>query len=195
VPQSTNFVAPPHKRLLGAGMDLLFVFAITASIASLLKLTTVTIRPEALVSVVYLVYETSFLKLWSGQSPGRRLLGTVVLRTSGAALSWFEALSRPGSRVIAIAATADFAVRHTWPDYGEVRIPIFPLIEIGLLLSNPTRRTIADYVARTMVANTPPLQPHRAPAAPMYSERDAEFAFPPTPPDDRPAPEPGSKGS
>src|SRR5687768_14115467 len=97
---SSHFAAPPHKRLLAAGMDLLCVFAIATFLAPLLKLSGVTIRFEALVAVVYFAYETMFLTTWSGQSPGRRLLGTVVLRTSGAALSWLHAVLRPGSRVL-----------------------------------------------------------------------------------------------
>jgi uncharacterized RDD family membrane protein YckC len=181
--RSSHFAAPPHKRLLAAGMDLLCVFAIATFLAPLLKLSGATIRFEALVAVVYLAYETIFLKLWMGQSPGRRLLGTVVLRTSGGALSWLHALLRPSSRVIAFVVTADLAFRYTWPEYtGDIRIPLFPLVEVGLLLTNPSRRTLADYLALTVVANAPPLQPHRAPAGPMYSERDAEFGFPPSRP-------------
>jgi hypothetical protein len=39
--------------------------------------------------------------------------------------------------------------------------------------------TIADIVAHTRVVNTPPPQPHRAPAGPMYSATDAEFGYQP----------------
>jgi hypothetical protein len=56
------------------------------------------------------------------------------------------------------------------------------LIAVGLLFSLRSRRTIADFVAGTLVVNTPPLQPHRAPAAPMYSAGDAEFGYAPRKP-------------
>lgn len=51
--------------------------------------------------------------------------------------------------------------------------------EWALVSVHPLRQTIADLVAGTVVIATPPLQPHRAPAAPMYSRTDAEFGPPP----------------
>ena len=180
---ATQFSAPPHKRLLAAGMDLLCVFTIATFLAPLLKLVGREVRFESLVVLVYFVYELSFLWHWTGQSPGRRLLGIVVLRSSGGALSWFHALIRPTARAVAIIATSAFVFRYSWPEYvGDIRIPLFPLIELGLIFTNPSRRTLADYLAFTVVANSPPLQPHRAPAAPMYSANDAEFGYPPSRP-------------
>jgi hypothetical protein len=51
--------------------------------------------------------------------------------------------------------------------------------ETTLLGHSATRQTLADRVARSLVVNLPPLQPHRAPAGPMYSATDKEFGFPP----------------
>ena len=187
---STHFSAPPNKRLLAAGMDLLCVFSIATCLAPFLKVAEIAVRFEWMTIGVYFIYEAMFLWWWQGQSPGRRLLGTMVLRLSGQRLSWVQAALRPGARMIALILMSDFVFRYSWPDFqGDIRIPLFPLIEIGLILTMASRRTVADYVAFTVVANTPPLQPHRAPAAPMYSVRDAEFGFPPS----RPKPESGSE--
>ena len=182
-----QFSAPPHKRLMAAGLDLLFVFSIATFLSPLVKESGFAVRFDWLVAGVYFAYQALFLKLWAGQSPGRRLLDTVVVRTSGGELTWLEAIARPAARVIAFAATPDLAFRVVWPGYDAFQIPGFGLIELALLLSTASRRTLADYVARTIVANVPPLQPHRAPAAPMYSEHDAEFGFPPS----RPRPDAG----
>src|SRR5436853_7924721 len=131
--RSAHFAALPHKRLLAAAMDLLCVSAITTFLAPLLKLSGIAIRFEALVAVIYLTYETVFLKLWIGQSPGRRLLGTVVLPASGGVLSWFHALLRPGSRVALFVVTTDLAFRYTWPEYlGDIRIRLFPPVDFDL---------------------------------------------------------------
>jgi hypothetical protein len=53
------------------------------------------------------------------------------------------------------------------------------VVELGMMFTLPTRQTLADLVARTLVINVPPPQPHRAPAAPMYSATDAEFGVRP----------------
>jgi hypothetical protein len=53
------------------------------------------------------------------------------------------------------------------------------LSELGMMYTLPTRQTLSDLVSRTLVVNVPPPQPHRAPAAPMYSPTDAEFGVRP----------------
>jgi len=53
-----------------------------------------------------------------------------------------------------------------------------PLVvgRIVLCAVRPLSRSITDRVARSLVVNIPPPQPHRAPAVPtMYSAPDAEF--------------------
>lgn len=50
--------------------------------------------------------------------------------------------------------------------------------ELALVTMHPLRQTLADLAAGTVVIATPPVQPHRAPSAPMYSRNDAEFGPP-----------------
>ena len=66
---------------------------------------------------------------------------------------------------IALAKTTQFEV-VSW-------LPI--AMEAGLIVFHPLRRSLADLVAGTVVVASPPVQPHRAPAAPMFSKSDAEF--------------------
>ncbi len=49
------------------------------------------------------------------------------------------------------------------------------LLELSLIHWHPLRQTISDLFAGTVVIAVPPPQPHRAPAAPMYSREDKEF--------------------
>ncbi len=96
---------------------------------------------------------------------------SVISLKSGPELSRLQCIARP-------------LVRLAWICLGIVpatvfREPIFlctPLVvDVALLTFHPLRQTVADLVCRTVVVNLPPLQPHRAPAGPMFSPDDAEF--------------------
>lgn len=72
---------------------------------------------------------------------------------------------------------AEFVTAHA--------LRLAPLIGILLLFADlyplefqKRPRTLTDRIARTIVISTPPPQPHRAPAFPMYSRHDAEFGAP-----------------
>jgi hypothetical protein len=52
-------------------------------------------------------------------------------------------------------------------------------VDIALITFLSTQQSLPDLISRTLVVNTPPVQPHRAPAGPMYSASDAEFGIPP----------------
>lgn len=81
-----------------------------------------------------------------------------------------------------IAAASASAHQLNRAGFGfEIAVGIL-LVEVDFLFSMASRRTGADLVSGTMVVNTPPPQPHRAPAAPMYSPNDAEFGYPPQKP-------------
>src|SRR5690606_31418931 len=90
-------------------------------------------------------------------------------------LLW-QSLLRPGVRVAFFAVLVLTVAPAPTGQFDLVIIPL--LMEVGLLFTSASV-TLADLVASTRVVNTPPLQPHRAPAAPMYSATDAEFGYPP----------------
>jgi len=58
------------------------------------------------------------------------------------------------------------------------------IADVTLLERSASRETLTDRLAGSLVVNLPPLQPHRAPAVPMYSATDAEFGHPPSRPPD-----------
>lgn len=62
---------------------------------------------------------------------------------------------------------------------GSGLLMALPVVaELALVVMHPLRQTLADMLAGTVVIATPPVQPHRAPAVPMYSRHDAEFGPP-----------------
>jgi uncharacterized RDD family membrane protein YckC len=59
--------------------------------------------------------------------------------------------------------------------YTEGTLLMVAGFEIAAMVLTPQRQSLADTLARTIVVSTPPYQPHKAPAAPMYSKDDKEF--------------------
>jgi uncharacterized RDD family membrane protein YckC len=127
--------------------------------------------------LTYIVYECICLRLLTGGSLGRRLFDIQVVSALGNPdLAWWQLVVRPGVRVALYA----LLVELFQPDpvhFLDMAAVLFAL-ECGLLFS-PSALTFSDLISRTRVVNTPPPQPHRAPAAPMYSATDAEFGFRP----------------
>jgi len=139
---------------------------------------------EALIPVAYFAYHAAFLYLWAGQSPGRRTFDITVVPARGGELRAWQALARSLARPLFIlAAAAPMLDSISFSTAAQIAF-VVALLEIGLLYTLASRRTAADLVSGTLVVNTPPLQPHRAPAAPMYSATDAEFGYPPRRPKD-----------
>lgn len=105
-------------------------------------------------------------------SIGRTIAGIAVVSFDGSAeVSTGRAMVRAIVRIasLALAAFIGIGTRQQW-------ITVVPLLVDLLLMSHTaSRRSVADLVARTMVVNAPVPQPHRAPAAPMYSATDQEF--------------------
>jgi uncharacterized RDD family membrane protein YckC len=177
-----QFSASPDRRLMASALDLMLVFGLALFLSPLIKIAGLTSKFDILAAIAYLAYEASFLWLWKGQTPGRRVMSIFVLPTRGGELSYREAILRPGLRVGLFLLSLDLAYVWRYMDYGDLRIHVLLPIEVALMLSLPSRRTLADFAAGTIVVNAPPPQPHRAPAAPMYSPSDAEFGLPARPP-------------
>jgi uncharacterized RDD family membrane protein YckC len=118
----------------------------------------------------------------AGQSPGRHILDITVISGQGADLQPWQAIARSLLRPALIAAGSVSAHPGGRFELAASVVTVVLALELGLLFSLRSRRTIADLVAGTLVVNTPPLQPHRPPAAPMYSAGDAEFGYAPRKP-------------
>jgi uncharacterized RDD family membrane protein YckC len=178
----STFTATPRKRLSAAFVDFLLVGLAAFLTNTLAEAVGHRLDFEMLVPVAYFTYHSAFLYLWGGQSPGRRTFDITVVSAVGADLRLLQALVRSAARPSIVLAASVSIVPFTSVDFGvQVATAVF-LLEAGLLFSMASRRTGADLVSGTLVVNTPPLQPHRAPAAPMYSPNDAEFGYPPQKP-------------
>ena len=126
--------------------------------------------------LVFASYHFCFLYYRSGQTPGRRVLSIQIVS------------SRPALGLTLIQCVARTILRFLWlvafiPLESVSGIPwlaFAPLFtDLVLMTYLPSRQTVADLLCRTVVVNTPPPQPHRAPAGPMYSATDAEFGVRP----------------
>ena len=170
--------APPSKRLAASSIDLAIA---TACGWFAINVITREWYPYAYLSVglplAYWIYETVCLVVMRGGSLGRRLFDIqVVSSVGGYDLKWWQAIIRPGIRVLLYAS---FVLIFEPSPVGRLDLAAVPLLFETALLFTPISLTIADQLARTRVINTPPPQPHRAPAGPLYSATDAEFGFPP----------------
>jgi uncharacterized RDD family membrane protein YckC len=165
-------LASMERRVIGFAIDFLILLAVVLVL-------TVAMDGEpyaaAITMTVALVLFVAYH--WAGLSNRNYAIGrvitaiTVISLRSGPELSTLQRIARPCIRLLWLL-TGGLAT-------GFTRQPMFlflPLvIDTALLSFHPLRQTVTDMVCRTTVVNSPPLQPHRAPAAPMFSPDDAEF--------------------
>jgi uncharacterized RDD family membrane protein YckC len=170
-------LAAPHRRILAALADLLLLVVFGFVLAEVIDWFEIPAEPFFL--FLYVLYHAAFLLLWKGQSPGRRLMDICVVSSSFGALSVLQALGRPFFRVLIYVMLGE--VLMTYP-IDEINLTIayaivatWPALDLLLMYRLPSRQSLADLWSQTLVVNVPPVQPHRAPAGPMYSATDAEF--------------------
>ena len=173
------FIAHPVRRLVAGVVDLAVLLLFVIFAVALLG----EARPAqhlAAVMFTYGLYHAAFLSLLAGGTPGLRAFDMRIVSARGADLSVLQTLIRSGFRPALLYAVGWAAVTID-PSPG-VRFSLMSapvLFEVGMMFTLPTRQTLTDLVSRTLVINVPPPQPHRAPAAPMYSATDAEFGVRP----------------
>lgn len=132
--------------------------------------------------VLFVGYQIYALRCLHGTGIGRMLSGVRVANGAiGRELTLFQCVARPLVRVAWWGGPALLA----YYVLGEGRAAavfycaVVPLgLDLLLVQSLRSRQTMADLVCHTLVMKLPPLQPHRAPAAPMFSPTDAEFGLP-----------------
>jgi uncharacterized RDD family membrane protein YckC len=171
------FLASAQRRLGAAVVDaapvvLFSIFALAAIDQLKLGIATMLV----VVPLIFLAYHATFNYYWSGETPGRRLFD-IRLVSAGPALDLTiaQCMARPLVRILWLLAFVPFAAAFRNPWYS-----VLPAVaDIFLVSVLPRRQTLADFLCRTIVVRTPPPQPHRAPAAPMYSATDAEFGVAP----------------
>ena len=142
-------------------------------------------------SIFFFAYQAYFLRFRAGSSLGKAGQRIFVSDLDGTGLSTVQVLGRAGlvSLPWVCIGLADLAAIHALlPPRVPAALPVLGLAwafaDLVLLEFVPSRRSLTDRVVGTIVLNTPPLQPHRAPAIPMFSANDAEFGNPPRRPRD-----------
>ena len=191
----------PHSRSsIASGQARAFAYLIDACAAALLLIPAAywtyafgTASAGAVeFSILLFAFHAFHLRFRSGCSLGKHILNICVVSATGNALSFTQCLIRPALialpwMLIGIADNPLLRPQNT-------EFPLAPFATIGVLLLltdvflmeySVSRRSLTDMVTKTLVKALPPPEPHRAPAAPMYSENDAEFGYPPNHPDDR----------
>lgn len=173
------YLASPFRRIAAGTIDSGVIFLAILSVAAIIQQIRLDLLAIGLSAILILIaYHFSFLYYWSGESPGRRMLSIRVVSTRRAVdLTPVQCVVRPVLRFLWLVAflPVEYASDIPWLSFA----PLF--VDLVLMTALPSRQTVADLLCRTVVVNTPPPQPHRAPAAPMYSPTDAEFGVPARP--------------
>jgi uncharacterized RDD family membrane protein YckC len=145
------------------------------------------LESPVLYAALFFAYQLFFLRWNDGSSFGKSLRGICVISAAGTKLAPKQAVVRALvlSLPFALFSAHDplEALLSALPDSKFLAIlpgVLWWLAELFFAQSDPLSRSIADRVARSLVVNIPPPQPHRAPAVPMYSATDAEFGPRPT---------------
>jgi uncharacterized RDD family membrane protein YckC len=174
------YVAQPLRRIVAGVLDLVvLLFFVILAVAALGDA-----RPSEQIAAAlatYGLYHAAFLSILDGATPAQRAFDMrIVSARSGDELSVGQTFLRSMFRPMFIYAIGWTAVLVSPPPSILAMMLVAPLlVEVGMMFTLPARQTLADLVARTLVINVPPPQPHRAPAAPMYSATDAEFGVRP----------------
>jgi uncharacterized RDD family membrane protein YckC len=177
------FVARPARRLAAGTIDLVLATMAAVFVLVIVDHAEYSTNETRLALMVYALYHASFFRLWDGQTPGLRTFDIrAVSRTGGIELSPRQTLVRAGFRplLLYVLDWATNLMRYS-PDVAAIIVAAPLAAELGMMFTLATRQTLSDLVSGTLVVNVPPPQPHRAPAAPMYSRTDAEFGVRPRP--------------
>jgi uncharacterized RDD family membrane protein YckC len=137
------------------------------------------LNPVAMVMsapLAFVAYHAYFNYSWSGESPGRRLFDIrIVSGKTPVDLSPAQCIGRPIIKIVWLGSFISVAMV-----FRNQLLWVLPvLIDLSLMLYHPWRQSFSDFICRTIVVKTPPPQPHRAPAGPMFSATDAEFGVVP----------------
>ena len=143
-------------------------------------------------SLILLAYQAYFLAFRGGVTPGKYVQNIAVVSTNGNAIHELQALLRAASLAMpwllfSLADSRWFNAqfpRDTTSLISAIGLAWITL-DVILIEFSRHRRSLTDWISSTLVVALPPLQPHRAPAVPMFSANDAEFGNPPKRPPSR----------
>jgi uncharacterized RDD family membrane protein YckC len=175
MPSTSSFTAEPGKRLWAGGFDFLAICIVFVAIGAVGEQFGFDLARWVVFGMVYFAYHFGCLIARVGRTLGKTAVDICVVSTTGQPLSVDQCLLRAGVRAVPFVLLSVPGVDII----SAVLLLVLVLSEFYLMKQPPARQTIADHVAHSLVVKLPPLQPHRAPAGPMFSASDAEFGFPP----------------
>lgn len=175
------FIAQPMRRLVAGVLDLVILLFFVVLAVTLLGEASSSAARVAAGLLAYGLYHAAFLCMLGGATPAQWVFDMrIVSAKAGGELSAGQTFLRSMFRPVFLYAVGWSAIALSPPPSVLMVAFVAPLlVELGMMFTLPTRQTLADLAARTLVINVPPPQPHRAPAAPMYSATDAEFGVRP----------------
>lgn len=151
--------------------------------------------PLAPFLLLYVAYFALCMMPPERNTPGERLNGIAAVTLDGNALS----IPRSAARALLVSflwagwiLIMDTSPPRALPFMGIVVLAIatglafsWGVADVVALLATPTHRTLTERALAIVMVKIPPLQPHRAPAGPLYSATDAEFGSARKPPESR----------
>jgi uncharacterized RDD family membrane protein YckC len=192
-PDPSSYLASSQKRSVAYFIDLCAsaLFLVPSAFATYLLGTPDSGALE--VGLIFFVYQAYFLYFKDGVTFGKYIHNIAVVSLDGSPLKLNQVLVRALSLSVPwllLAAGDSSLAKRMMPYVSPGLLPTvgmaWLLLDVVLIEFLRTRRSMTDHVAGTVVVNLPPPQPHRAPAAPMFSASDAEFGTaprrPPSPP-------------
>ena len=175
-------VATKANRLVAYAFDIVMVGMAYWFVAYAGQSANNSLESPFVYAVLFFAYQLFFLRWNDGGSFGKSLRGICVISAAGTRLTSGQAVARALalSFPFALFSIHDFlaALLSALPDSKYLAIlpgALWCLAELYFAESDPVSRSVTDRIACSLVVNIPPPQPHRAPAAPMYSATDAEF--------------------
>jgi uncharacterized RDD family membrane protein YckC len=182
------------RSFLASSQARVFAYAIDACAASLVLIpaayaTYMLGTPEAGAlefSLLLFASHTFFLYFRNGCSLGKYIQNIAVASADGAPLKPAQCMLRAAlvaAPWFLLGITdrfqpADPNLVNSFKPIASAAV-LWLIGDLLLIEFTTTRRGISDRLAKTLVIKLPPLQPHRAPAVPMFSANDAEFGNPP----------------
>jgi uncharacterized RDD family membrane protein YckC len=176
VPSHSSFTADPVRRYAAFFADAVTTALLFLVVGAIGDQVHVDLGRWDVLAAVWVLYQGTTLVANDGQSFGRYLANIMVCGETGAPLDPVRAYARTLVRALPLALLeGPLGVSLV----GQFAFLGLMIAESRLLESSPTRQTLADRIARSLVVNLPPPHSHRAPAGPMFSAADAEFGHPP----------------
>jgi len=193
VPSARPDTATKANRLIAYAFDIVMVGMAYWFVAYAGQSANTPLESSVVYATLFFGYQLFFLRWNDGSSFGKSLRGICVISAAGTRLALGQAVIRALalSFPFVLFSAHDFleALLYRMPDARFLAIlpgVLWCLAELYFAESDSMSRSVTDRIARSLVVNIPPPQPHRAPAIPMYSATDAEFGprpkKPPHPP-------------